>query len=60
MGPAILGSAGLFGTLQLGLSHADKHLVKITPHLHDHLDDFEALAHDITKQPTHIVKVMPD
>ena len=30
MGPAVLGSASLFGTLQLGLSHVDKHWVKIT------------------------------
>ena len=33
MGPAVPGSAGLFGALQLGLSHADKHRVKITRHL---------------------------
>ena len=25
MGPVVPGSAGLFGTLQLGLSHLDKH-----------------------------------
>ena len=44
MGPAILGLAGLFSTLQLGLSHLDKHQVKITRFLHNHLtNSFDAL-----------------
>ena len=47
MGPAIPGASGLFGALQLGLSHADKHWVWITPHLWAHLMDFQALAHSI-------------
>ena len=49
MGPAVPSSAGLFGTLQLGLSHANKHWVKITRHLQDLMDDFEALALDISQ-----------
>ena len=47
MEPAVLGLAGLSGALQLGLSHMDKHRVKITCFRCDHLTDFEALAHDI-------------
>ena len=37
MGPAVPGSAGLFGALQLGLAHSDKHRVKITHFLRNHL-----------------------
>ena len=60
MGPAIPGSAGLFGALQLGLTHSDKHRVCITPHLRDHLHDFEALAHDVLQRPTRLAKIIPD
>ena len=49
MGLAVPGLAGLFSALQLGLSHANKHWVKITWHLCDHLDDFKALARDISQ-----------
>ena len=48
MGPAVPGSAGLFGALQLGLAYLDKHRVKITRFLRDHLTNFEALARDIS------------
>ena len=48
MGPVVPGLAGLFSTLQLGLSHADQHWVKITHFLCNHLTDFEALACDIS------------
>ena len=48
MGLAVPGSAGLFGALQLGLTHSDKHQVKITHFLCDHLSDFEALARGIS------------
>ena len=48
MGAMITGCAGLFGTLQWGLSHADKHHVCITSHLWDHLLDFKLLAQSIT------------
>jgi hypothetical protein len=44
MVPAVPCSAGLFGALQLGLSDADRHQVRITSHLQDHLVDFEMLA----------------
>jgi hypothetical protein len=44
MAPAIPGSAGLFGALQLGLSHTDRQRVRITSHLRHHLTDFEMLA----------------
>ena len=60
MGPAILGASGLFGALQLGLSHADKHCMWITPHLQAHLTDFEALAHSIAHCPTRFVEIVPD
>ena len=60
MGPAVPGLAGLFGALQLGLSHADKHWVKITHFLCNHLTDFKALAHDISLQLTHLVEVVLD
>ena len=48
MGPVVPGSAGLFGALQLGLSHSDKHCIKITRFLRDHLSDFETLARDVS------------
>ena len=60
MGPAIPGSAGLFGTLQLGLTHSDRHWVRITSHLRDHLSDFEALARDVSQRPTRLAEIMPD
>ena len=60
MGLAIPGSAGLFGALQLGLTHSDKHQVRITPHLRNHLHDFEALAHDVSQRPTWLAKMIPD
>ena len=47
MGLVVPGSVGLFGALQLGLTHSNKHRVKITRFLRDHLSDFEALARDI-------------
>jgi hypothetical protein len=60
MAPAIPGSAGLFGALQLGLSHSDRHRVRITSHLRDHLVDFETLARSILQRPTRIAEVVPD
>ena len=60
MGPAVPGSAGLFGALQLGLAHSDKHQVKITRFLRDHLTDFEALARDISIRLTRLAEVVPD
>ena len=60
MGPAVPGSAGLFGALQLGLAHSDKHRVKITRFLQDHLTDFEALARDISLHPTQLAEVVLD
>ena len=61
MGPEVLGSVGLFGDLQLGLTHSDKHRVKITHFLScDHLSDFEALGSNISLQPTQLVEVVPD
>ena len=47
MGPVVPGSAGLFGALQLGLAHADRHQVKITRFLCNHLTNLEALACNI-------------
>ena len=58
MGPTIPGSAGLFGALQLGFTHSDKHRVRITPHLRDHLHNFEALAHDVSQRPTLLAEIM--
>ena len=48
MGLVVPGLAGLFSALQLGLAHSDKHQVKITHFLCNHLSDFEALARDIS------------
>jgi hypothetical protein len=50
----------LFGALQLGLSHADRHRVRITSHLRHHLTDFETLARSILQRPTRIAEVVPD
>ena len=60
MGLMVPGASGLFGALQLGLSHADKHQVHITLHLQDHLTDFKALALSITQHPTHFSEIVPD
>ena len=60
MGPAIPGASGLFGALQLGLSHADKHHMQITPHLQAHLTNFEALACSIAHHPTRFMEIVPD
>ena len=60
MGLAVPGSTGLFGTLQLGLSHSDKHQVKITCFLRDHISNFEILARDISSRLTCLAEVVPD
>ncbi len=60
MAPMIPGLAGLFGALQLGLSHMDQHQVQITSHLWDHLMGFETLAWSILQHPTLIAEVVPD
>ena len=60
MGPTMPRAAGLFGALQLGLSHANKHQVHITLHLQDHLTDFEALMHSITQCPTCFLEIVPN
>ena len=60
MGPAIPGSAGLFGAMQLGLKRADEHRVRITPYLRDHLEDFERLARSLATRPTRFAEIVPD
>ena len=60
MGPAVPGASSLFGVLQLGLSHSDKHRMWITSHLQAHLTDFEALSHSITHCPTCFAEIVPD
>ena len=60
MGAAIPGSVGLFGALQLGLSHANQHCVHITNHLCNHLTDFELLTQSIATRPTCFTELMPD
>ena len=61
MGAAIVpGSTGLFGALQLGLSHADMHCVCITNHLRNHLTDFELLAQSIATCPTCFAELVPN
>ena len=60
MGLVVPGSMGLFGTLQLGLSNLDKHHIKITCFLRDHLSDFEALAQDISLRPMRLAEVVLD
>ena len=60
MEAAIPRSAGLFGALQFGLCHANKHRVCITTHLRDHLTDFELLAQSIATHPTRFAELIPD
>ena len=60
MGPAIPGSAGIFGTLQLGITYANQHHVCITSHLRDHLTDFEWLTQSIATCPTRLAELVPD
>ena len=60
MGPAIPGSAGLFGAFQLGLTHTDCRRIHITSHLCDHLSDFEGLAQSLATCPTHLAELVPD
>ena len=60
MGTAIPGNTGLFGALQLGITHSDMHHVCITQHLRDHLTGFELLAWSIATQPTCLAELMPN
>ena len=60
MGPVVSDFTGLFGALQLCLAHPDKHHMKITQHLWDHLNDFEAFASNISQQPTCLAEVVLD
>ena len=60
MGPAIPGSARLFGVLQLGITYASWHHVCITSHLCDHLTDFEHLTQSIATRPSRLAELVPD
>ena len=57
---AIPGGRGLFSALQLGLKHADKHRIRVTPHLRNYLNDFETLAHSLVNRPTRLAEIFPD
>ena len=58
MGAAI--AAGLFGAMQLGLTHSEKNHMWITPYLHDHLTDFEMLTCSMMQRLTHLAEIIPD
>ena len=58
--PGVPGSAGLFSPLQLGLTKADKHRVRVTSHIRRHLTEFEDLVRDLTQRPTHLSEIIPD
>ena len=60
MGAAVPSTAGLFGAMQLGLTHSEKNRVRITPYLCDHLTDFKMLAHSMTQRPTCLAKIVPN
>ena len=60
MGAAVPSAAGLFGAMQLGLTHSEKNRIRITPYLHDHLMDFKMLAQSMTQKPTRLAKIVPD
>jgi len=46
------GSSGLFSALQVGLKHSDKGRIKLTPHIHAYLQDFERIAQSLATRPT--------
>jgi len=52
MSLAMQGSSGLFSALQVGLKHSDKGRIKLTPHIHACLQDFEHIALLIRDSPS--------
>jgi hypothetical protein len=57
---AIPGGKGLFSTLQHGFKYTDKHRIRLSPSIRDHLDDFEELAHSVAARPTRLAEIIPD
>ena len=60
MSLAMPGTSGLFSALQFGLKHSDKGRVKLTPHIHAYLSDFERLAHSLASRPTRLAELVPE
>jgi hypothetical protein len=57
---AIPGGKGLFSTLQRGFKYTDKHRIRISPPIRDHLDDFDQLAQSVASRPTRLAEIIPD
>jgi len=54
------GSSGLFSALQVGLKHSDKGRIKLTPHIHVYLQDFERIALSLATRPTRLAELIPE
>ena len=57
---AVPGGQGLFSTLQHGFTYSDRHRIRLSPAIRDHLDDFEVLALSVTARPTRLAELIPD
>jgi len=54
------GSSGLFSALQVGLKHSDKGRIKLTPHIHAYLQDFERIPLSLATRPTRLAELIPE
>ena len=60
MAPALPGARGLFSVLQHSLTKADRHRVRITPHVWHMAHDFRAIADSLRDRPTRLHELVPD
>jgi hypothetical protein len=54
----IPGGAGLFSQLQVALTNADGHRVKVHQGARDHIEDLWVLAKDVANRPTHLGEII--
>jgi hypothetical protein len=55
---AVPGLRGLFSLLQEALRHEDRRRIRITPHMHDFLDDLRWLVRDLHSRPTRLREIV--
>jgi len=60
MSLAMPGSSGLLSALQVGLKHSDKGRIKLTPHIHAYLQDFECIALSLATRSTRLAELIPE
>jgi hypothetical protein len=55
---AVPGLRGLFSLLQESLRHDDRKRIRLTPHMHDFLDDIRWLVRDLYARPTRLREIV--